>query len=270
MAASLAVAACASLRSSGGEIALRVMTYNIRYGGGNLDGIAESIRASAPDLVAIQEVDVRWNARSRFVDQATALAGRLGMQVRFAPIYSLPGASSAAPRREFGVALLSRYPIRSFTNHAITRLSTQSEGAAPAPSPAPAPGFLEAAVDVRGTKIRVFNTHLDFRPDPAVRRAQVTEMLAFMGDAATPTLLFGDLNAGPEAPELQPLFGRLRDSWLVATDAGLSYPATAPVRRIDYVLTSAHFRVRIARVPDTRASDHRPVVVDLVFDRVRR
>jgi endonuclease/exonuclease/phosphatase family metal-dependent hydrolase len=131
------------------------------------------------------------------------------------------------------------------------------------------PGFLEATVDVRGTRIRVFNTHLDYRPDPAVRRQQVTETLAIIGDASAPTLLFGDMNAPPSAPELQPLFERLRDSWTVSANAGFTYPAAAPVRRIDYVLASTHFRVRTASVPDSQASDHRPVIVDLVVDHVR-
>lgn len=261
------IAACAPLPSSTSERTLRVMTYNIQYGGGNLDGIAEAIRASAADVVALQEVDVHWSARSNFVDQTAALAARLGMQARFAPIYRLPGENASAPMREFGVALLSRHPIVAFANHSITRLSTQQPEGAP---PAPMPGFLEATVDVRGTMVRVFNTHLDYRPDPAVRAQQVTESLAIIGDPATPTLMFGDLNAGPTAPELQPLFERLRDSWAVFADAGLTYPATAPVKRIDYVLASRHFRVRTAQVPDTQASDHRPVVVDLVVDGVHR
>src|SRR5437016_6753857 len=98
--------ACAHLSpAAGSEIPLRVMTYNIRSGNGDLGGTAAAIRASAPDLVALQEVDVHWAERSNFVDQATALGQQLQMQVRFAPIYQLPGAPQA-PLREFGVALL--------------------------------------------------------------------------------------------------------------------------------------------------------------------
>lgn len=255
--------ACAHLPAVTSEVPLRVMTYNIRSGNGNLDGIAAAIRASAPDLVGLQEVDVHWAERSNFADQATSLGEQLKIQVCFVRIYQLPGGRASDPPREFGVALLSKYPIVAWTNHAITRLSTQSDGAAPAPLP----GFLEATVDVRGTRVRVFNTHLDYRPDPAVRRQQVTETLAIIGDPATPTLLFGDMNAGPSAPELQPLFERLHDSWAVSADAGLTHPATTPVKRIDYVLASKHFRVLGAWVADTQASDHRPVVVDLAVGR---
>jgi endonuclease/exonuclease/phosphatase family metal-dependent hydrolase len=79
---------------------LRVMTFNIHAGHGNLARVAAVIRGASPDLVALQEVDVHWDARSGFVDQARALAEATGMDVRFAPIYRLPGATpGAAPGR---------------------------------------------------------------------------------------------------------------------------------------------------------------------------
>lgn len=257
----LCIAACARLPRSAPSLQLRVMTYNIQSGSGNLAGTADAIRAQQPDLVALQEVDVHWSARSGFADQAAVLAESLGMQFRFARIYQFPGADAAAPPREYGVALLSRYPIVAFTNHILTRLSTQAEGV-PA---APLPGFLEATVDVRGRRIRVYNTHLDFRHDPAVRRQQVAETLAIIGQPVMPTLMFGDFNARPDAPELQPLLARLHDSWNESSDPGLTYPSSVPRTRIDYVLASRGFRVRSATVPATHASDHRPVVVEFTM-----
>ncbi|MGI8509096.1 MAG: endonuclease/exonuclease/phosphatase family protein [Gemmatimonadaceae bacterium] len=239
------------------------MTYNIRSGNGDLAHTADAIRASAPDLVALQEVDVHWAERSGFADQASELGNRLHMQVRFARIYSLPATDQAQPPREFGVALLSRYPIRTWRNDTLTRLSTQEKE----PVPTPMPGLLEATVDVHGTSVRVFNTHLDYRSDPRVRQQQVTEMLAHIGEPSVPTLVFGDMNAKPDAPELQPLFRRLHDTWPASAGAGLTYPAEVPAERIDYVLVSRQVRVRSASVPVTEASDHRPVVVDLVVDR---
>lgn len=265
----LLAAACAGLRQGhpapGGDVPLRVMTYNIQAGARGLDGLAAAIRASAPDIVALQEVDVHWAERSHFADQARELGERLQMDVRFAPIYRLPGANAAALPREFGVALLSKYPIVAFRNDTLTRLSTQD----PTAVPAPAPGLLEARIDVQGTIVRVFNTHLDYRADPGVRRQQVSEMLVQIGALAAPTLVFGDLNAGPEAPELAPLFERLHDAWPASSGDGFTYPAGAPAKRIDYVLVSPHFQVHSAAVPATDASDHRPVVVDLVLQQGR-
>lgn len=255
----LVIAACSPRARTPVDRAFRVMTFNIAAGNGNLSAIASTIRESAADVVALQEVDVHWLARSNFADQAKLLGEQLDMQVRFAPIYSQAGATPDAPKREYGVALLSKFPVVSFTNQQLTRLTTQQADAAPIPMP----GLLDAVLNVNGMRVRVFNTHLDYRPDPAVRMKQVAEMLALIGDASSPTLVFGDLNATPAAPELAPFFARLRDGWTTSGDAGLTYPATSPTKRIDYVLTSSHFRASNARVPATLVSDHRPVVVDL-------
>jgi endonuclease/exonuclease/phosphatase family metal-dependent hydrolase len=260
-----AVAGCATAattRSPAG-IPLRVATYNIRSGNGDLAGTAAAIRALRADVVALQEVDVHWASRSDYADQATELGQRLGMRVRFAPIYILPDSSVASargsgrPPREFGVALLSRFPIVSFANDTITRLSTQVQN----PVPTPMPGLLDAVLDVHGVRVHVLNTHLDYRRDPAARAAQVREMLTHV-DTAAPTLVFGDMNAPPTAPELQPLLASLHDVLHGRPDE-LTYPADAPTARDDYILTSSHFRVRDARVPVTQASDHRPVVASL-------
>lgn len=258
---------------------LRIMTYNIAAGRGDLDAIADVIRTAAADIVALQEVDVHWSERSGFADQATALGAALGMHVRFGPIYSLPG--DTGPPREFGLAILSRHRIVEFTNHVIPRLSTQTA----ATGPEPLPGFLEAVIDVRGTRLRVFNTHLDYRADPRVRVQQAAAMLAIVEAGTVPLILAGDLNARPDAAELEPLLTRFTDAWSDGAGArqtrvargttrggdtpagGETYPADTPDRRIDYILLSDDVRVVHVQVPAALASDHRPVVADVLLPR---
>lgn len=232
-----------------------VMTYNIHYGQPDLGRAAELICSSSADVVGVQEVDVHWGARSGFADQAASLAAACGMEHRFGPIYTLPALEAGRPDRRFGVAVLSRLPILSSTNHLLTRLSTQAEG-----PPEPAPGFLQVTVDLDGTPVDVFVTHLDFRPDPEVRRMQVEEMLSIMGPAGRPTVLLGDMNATPDRAELAPLLSRMRDAWAAGDGTGFTYPAETPVRRIDYVLVKGPLTVLETGVLDTDASDHRPVL----------
>lgn len=256
----LALAGCASMPPSHDQ-PIRAMSYNIQYGHEGLDSVIAVIRDEKPDIVGLQELDVHWSERSNFVDQAELIAKGTGMDYRFARIYQLQNPDSSKPPREFGVGVLSRYPIVSFTNHIITRLSTQEE----TPTPAPLPGLLEAVIDVNGTKVRVFDVHLDYRRDPAVRAQQVADILKYVGNSMVPTLFFGDLNAKPDAPELQPLLRKFHDTWPSATGPGLTIPAKAPTSKIDYVLSSSQFKVMKAHVPVVYASDHRPVVVDLVL-----
>ena len=235
------------------------MTYNIRAGNGDLSRIAATIRSLSPEIVGLQEVDANWGERSGFQNQPIELARLLGMHVRFAPIYHVPDSDSTKPPREFGVAVLSKFPVVEWQNHMLTRHSTQIQNAVPSLMP----GLLEVTFDIGGRRVRVFNTHLDYRADPAVRARQVKEMADIIGDNEAPTIVLGDFNAPPDAPELQPLFARWRDAWASGTGSGWTYPANEPTKRIDYVLTSIHFRAVSPSVPATQSSDHRPVIADL-------
>jgi endonuclease/exonuclease/phosphatase family metal-dependent hydrolase len=257
----------------GGEVRLRVATYNIQAGAGmdrlfDVARTAEAIRGLGADVVGLQEVDVHWSARSQWRDLATELAELLDMQVFFAPIYSLEPLEPGLPRREFGNAVLSRYPIRYAQNHQITRLSTQ----VPNPVPELAPGFPEVVIKVRGIPVHVYATHLDYRADPTVREMQVADMLRIMDRwSGRRQVLLGDLNARPDAAELGPLWVELADAWAVAnpSEPGLTFPASLPDRRIDYVTVNARVQVRAASVVQSLASDHLPVVADLAMRRGR-
>ncbi|MGY0065425.1 endonuclease/exonuclease/phosphatase family protein [Streptomyces sp. QTS137] len=242
-------------------VPLRVATFNIHAGAGQ-DGIfdlgrtARAVRDLDADVVGLQEVDVHWGARSDFVDEARALAEKLGMRVFFAPVYDLDPAAGGGERRQYGVAVLSRHPVLEAENHEITRLSTQTSD----PVPAPAPGFAEVTVDVEGTRVHVYSTHLDHRADPSVREAQVADMLDVLAADRGSKVLAGDFNAEATAPELAPLWRKLRDA---DPAGGGTYPAAGPAKRIDLVAVSRDITVTGAEAVPTEASDHRPVVTDL-------
>ncbi|WP_246053485.1 endonuclease/exonuclease/phosphatase family protein [Actinocorallia herbida] len=252
---------------------LRVATYNIHAGAGadgvfDLPRLTASLRKLDADIIGLQEVDVHWGDRSGWLDLAGTLGAALGMRSYAGPIYSFDPPAEGAPRREYGNAILSRYPIVSGVNHTMTRLSTQTA----APVAAPGPGLPEVVVRVHGIPVHVYSTHLDFRPDPAVRRIQVAEMLEVLaGDRGLRAvrILMGDFNAAPDAPELAPLWPVLTDAWAAAgSGPGLTYPAGSPDQRIDYITVSGRVRVDSVEVmADADASDHLPVVADLTLPR---
>jgi endonuclease/exonuclease/phosphatase family metal-dependent hydrolase len=245
---------------------LRVLDFNIHTGIGtdgrlDLTRTAAVINGTGADVVGLQEVDVHWSARSGYADQIAELARMTGRHAFFAPIYDLDPEPGRTERRRYGVAVLSRFPIIHAENHQITRLSTVE----PEPQPKPMPGFAEAVVATPGGPTHVYVTHLDYRPDPAVRRTQVAETIDILDQDRMESrqLLLGDFNAGPDAPELAPLLSRVCDGWAAANgpEGGLTYPASAPVSRIDYVTSAGELRAARAEVPDSQASDHRPVLV---------
>ncbi|SFF84393.1 Metal-dependent hydrolase, endonuclease/exonuclease/phosphatase family [Planifilum fulgidum] len=244
--------------------AVKVLTYNIAHGVGHdgrldLDRIAGVIRRSGADVVALQEVDKHWDARSDFVDQAAALGEKLNMRVRFAPIYSLDPPEPGKPRREYGLAILSRYPITRFKNHELSRISSLE----PEKGVQKLPGFPEAVINLHGRKIHLFNTHLSWL-DPEVRLLEAEEMLEIMGSARHPVVLAGDMNALPDAPEIDRLREVLTDTFEAAGEGdGYTFPVPDPVRRIDYIFASPDIRVLDSRVIEGEGSDHYAVLSTL-------
>jgi endonuclease/exonuclease/phosphatase family metal-dependent hydrolase len=253
--------ACNNAAGEEGTDEIRVMSYNIAAGYGDLNRIADVISEHNPDLVALQEVDVFWSERSNFEDQARLLGEALDMHYFYGEIYTFDPHEDGMPARRYGLAYLSRVPFDHAENYPLVRLSTQSEE----PELIYLPGFPAISVTIHGREVHLFNTHLDYRSDPAVREQQVSEMLTVINRYHGPMLLLGDLNARPGSPELDPLFELFSDAWDDSTGPGYTFPGDDPDRRIDYILHTNDFEVRSVFVPETEASDHRPVVADLLF-----
>lgn len=250
------------------EINAKVTTYNLQAGMGtdgkyDLDRIANTIQQTGGDIIGLEEVDVHWDSRSEYENTIKLLAEKLDMEYFFAPIYDFDPTIPGNPRRQFGVAVLSKYPILQAENREITRLSTQD----PDPEPEPAPGFLEARIDVDGAEVWFYVTHLDYRGDPTIREMQINDMHAIMSEHHY-NILVGDMNAPPDAPEMAPLFHWFDDAWAETSEQlGYTFPADDPIKRIDYVLTSPRMKVNDTFITASQASDHLPVTAEMTLVR---
>lgn len=117
---------------------LSMVSYNMRHGVGedgvlDLDRIAGVIAESGADVVALQEVDNHWSARSDFIDQAAALANMLGMYHVYGANLDRDPAEPAQERRQYGTAILSAYPIVDSQNILLPNLGGEQRGLLEAP-----------------------------------------------------------------------------------------------------------------------------------------
>ena len=238
--------------AAGGPI--RVMTYNVHNGFNtegqlDLEAIAQVIAAQAPDVVSLQEVSRGW-AVNGSADMATWLSRRLGMAYTFSPYGDAV----------WGHAVLSRRPI----------LQIQTR-------PLPPAGLLiKRSFSFQqldwgdGKTLSLLNTHYHHIPaDSAIRVEQSAVIRLFLaGQPAGPVVLTGDLNAEPDKPELARLFEfGLRDVVREAgAVSGYTYPASAPVRQLDYILISPDLTATGVEIIASPASDHRPIVVTLASE----
>src|SRR4029453_17918525 len=107
---------------------MRLASFNILHGRAlsdqrvDLDRVAEAIRFLDPDVLALQEVD-RLQPRSHGADLTAVAAEAMGaVSPRFvAALSGTPGATWMAATEDdvpgvasYGIALLSRYPARSW------------------------------------------------------------------------------------------------------------------------------------------------------------
>ncbi|MPY89445.1 MAG: metal-dependent hydrolase [Luteitalea sp.] len=257
---------------------VQFVTYNIHHGTGNDDceppppqtpplpdcgynlaRIAETIDSFDADVVGLQEVDRFW-ARSALDDQPALLGAALNMQTCFgANLDHGPDSHSAMPH-QFGTAILSAYPIVDCRNTLLPRPIGEQRG------------LLEALIDVEGTLVRVFTTHLDTRLES--RSEQIPALIELIGMPPEPVILLGDFNARPEAAEMAPLFDHFDDVWLLAgAGPGFTFRAAVliePDRRIDYIFSSRNdvdVESAFVKIDDeTRiASDHYPVQTRVRF-----
>jgi endonuclease/exonuclease/phosphatase (EEP) superfamily protein YafD len=100
--------------------------------------------------------------------------------------------------------------------------------------------------------------------------AELDQALANFDGPDRPTIVAGDINDVPgSAPWLALQSARTDAFAAVGQGSGHTFSARNPTRRIDGVFASGAITVVSARVIDddivTRASDHRPLLVELQF-----
>ncbi|MFP2931425.1 endonuclease/exonuclease/phosphatase family protein [Pyxidicoccus sp. 3LG] len=227
---------------------LRVMTFNIQSGARGLEGVANVIRASVPDVVALQEVDV-GSTRAGGLDQVAELSRLTGLKHRahFRTTDLYGGA--------YGIALLSRFPLEALAQYPL-----------PVPRGAEPRTLAHAVVTVDGREVSVYLTHLIRRPFNGDVRVRQSALVARLLAADTrPKLLLGDLNDDPDSRPIRLLRRDMRDVVAATGRAEGTYPMPflLPTLRIDYVLACDAFTPVASRVLRVGVSDHYPVVADL-------
>jgi endonuclease/exonuclease/phosphatase family metal-dependent hydrolase len=227
---------------------VRLLSYNIRSMRDDVGALARVIRAAAPDVVCLQEAPrfFRWRRHAARLGRATGLAYITGG----APACGNMIMATLRPRVEHVADVELPY----HRGHHRRALAT-------------------AVLRFGDTRLAVIGCHLSLHAGE--RRQQsglVLERVAALDVPAT--VVAGDLNERPGGRAYRTLTGRLGDAWTLAPAGGEhTFPAHAPDRRIDAVLTTAAVTVMRCGVPTDlpgitphdlhTATDHLPVLAEL-------
>lgn len=280
---------------------MRLLTWNIQWGRG-LDGrvdlarTLDVLRAHAAEVICLQEVAVNHPGLPGGAgeDQPARLeAGLPGYEAIYAPGSDLT--DGAGGRRQFGVMLLSVFPVLQVFRHQL-----------PFPPDPVVPAMprvaLEAVIQAPFAPLRVVTTHLEYY-SARQRSAQIDHLRALQAEgqrhAVAPrstaesdppfavlprgeyAVFCGDFNCPAGSAEYRQLVAPIADdvpplcnAWHVAHPgvppaptfglheaSFLSAPAT-----YDFCFVSANLARRVRNLTvdaASRASDHQPLLLDL-------
>ncbi len=248
----------------------RVMTYNVQRGERGLAGLFETVARARPDIVCFQETQ------------------------EMAPkTFDFPRAQFRAHWRTWGAAhggdvmTISRFPLVSQRTYPLSGERR----------------VLETVWQTPRGKVRVLNVHI--AKSSAEKQLQDREFAAFFAQIAAnaraasqmrleqipnletaiaqpqsqresrpksqrelplPLIVAGDFNTPPRGHFYRALTALLSDAWM---EAGWGYKATFPSSRpllgIDHIFLRGA-RATYAQTPFSKASDHLPLVADVVLD----
>lgn len=223
---------------------LRVMSYNIEghaalFREDHIEQIATTIRTFKPDIVGINEAH-RNTWQSRFSDHVDELRRRTGMNAVFGESY-----------QQFG---------GQFGNLVLTRGKIVSTDVKKLPGTGEPRTLLRTTIEIDGARIDFYVTHLTAwqKLNAATRDRQLRCVEQHVRASDHPWVLTGDLNAAPEADEIERF---------LRSGTGLR-AVTGPTHKVvdaslDYVVAEPGWRIDAARAVDAGPSDHRPIIAEL-------
>lgn len=247
---------------------MRLATFNILHGRSltdrrvDVDRFAAAVRDLDADVLALQEVD-RDQPRSHGADLTAVAAEAMGaVEHRFAATLtrtrglrtSRTGGRPGTP--EYGVALLSRLPVRSWEVISLPalrgRVPVVRSGRRPVLVGDEPRRAVVAVVEGPLGPMTVAATHLSFIP--GWNAVQLRRLVGSLREMPRPAVLMGDLNLRRPA--------RIT-GWRSLADVP-TFPVDRPTRQLDHVLVDGDVRaVAGARAVHTGLSDHRALVVDV-------
>jgi endonuclease/exonuclease/phosphatase family metal-dependent hydrolase len=256
---------------------LRVVNWNIDRGQ-QLKGVIDFLAGTNADILILQEVDLNAR-RTHHLNIAEEIARRLQMNYVFGREFQeLVQGSQINPAYQ-GQAIFSKWPI---SGSRLIRFSRQSNFWKPhwfVPRLQPFQERLGGRialitdVNVAGSKVTIYNLHLESKGDDDLRLAQMQEVLsdAASQDPQRPLIVAGDFNLDASKGSATSAFASaaFRDAMMPSrTPTRPSRHLLDPGHRIDWAFTRGPMRAASGKVHNqVRASDHYPISFTLIAPR---
>jgi endonuclease/exonuclease/phosphatase family metal-dependent hydrolase len=119
---------------------------------------------------------------------------------------------------------------------------------------------MEADLDIDGEVLKVMITHLSIKEKE--RPEQVNFITKKLEEVSQPKILMGDFNNNPSSEIIKQITAVMKDTAIKEYN---TFPANNPKKRTDYIFVSDKIKVKSSQSVMSEASDHLPVVAELVL-----
>ncbi|MDX9883990.1 MAG: endonuclease/exonuclease/phosphatase family protein [Prolixibacteraceae bacterium] len=230
-------------------VKLKILCYNLRFGElASLEELAGFIKSQNPDIVALQEVDVKTHRprapHQNGKDFITELGFRTGMLTAYAKTIPHEGGY-------YGIGILSKFPFVETRRIMLPYPEGAKEQRA----------MLYSNIELDNGQLLTFVcTHLDYTIS-SVRQEQVKALNEELKGNPYPMIVCGDFNAKPGSPEISQGMA----AWKQVTNSDFTVPANAPKSKIDYIFCfpGEQWKCISTETPRVALSDHLPVNAEL-------
>ena len=255
---------------------LRIVDWNIDRGL-HLQAVIDFLASTNADIHILQEVDLNAR-RTHRLNIAEEIARKLQMDYVFGREFEELVQGSKASPAYHGQAILAKWPI---SNPRLIRFSRQSHFWQPRWYLPRIEPFQErlggrialvADINVAGSKLVIYDLHLESRANDELRFSQAQEVLsdAARQDPRCPLVIAGDFNldASKGAASAFATAGFQEAIAEPHTPTTPSHRLFEPGRRIDWAFVRGPIRASSGRVHNqVKASDHYPISFTLTGSR---
>jgi endonuclease/exonuclease/phosphatase family metal-dependent hydrolase len=212
---------------------LKVLTYNIRQGYSedgikNFDGQLEILKQVDADVIGLQESDPARISGGN-CDPVRYFANQLNLHSYYGP-KTVTGT--------FGIALLSKYPIKSAKTFFMYSIGEQT-------------ACIMAQIEVGTTTFNVLVTHLG-NDGPIIQQEQILDEVTGKNNV----ILIGDFNFRPYTEQYNRTIAVLDDSWTVRWPSWVDDADYNASMKIDHIFVSLGTAIEDTRIIESMASDH--------------
>ncbi|MDO8487267.1 MAG: endonuclease/exonuclease/phosphatase family protein [Candidatus Curtissbacteria bacterium] len=224
---------------------LKIISWNI-WEGKYFTGIIDFLKKSDADIIGFQEAVQEKDGKA---NTAQLIANELGYEFVYATTCEIEKDGRILDR---GNAILSKHRIIENKTYVLSEIDKRTA--------------IGADIEVKGTKLHVFNTHLihTHQKPSGTQNLQAKNLIEVLPKRAT--ILMGDFNAVPGSVAVKKISKVLKNTDTSNLPTWCVYPEGCKVckpkgveYKLDYIFVSQDIKCKLFEVGSSKGSDHLPI-----------